>query len=188
MKALARPGLEVVMVHGLLGWLYSAAVAAVHPDSLPGPLTSLLPVRRDTFGACCFAASAAAAFVLQAGPGPLWARLQRRPGPVDAALRTAVGYALLVWGYLVVNSLTHPRTTALPLTHFASFPSEGTAAAWSFAGSAAALLALRARAGRTAHAQPPARTEPAARAGASARTEPSARAGATVRPRGGGTP
>ncbi|WP_059010416.1 hypothetical protein [Streptomyces specialis] len=148
---LLRPALEVTAVHGLLGWLYVAAVAAVRPDDLTVPITSLLPLRRDTFGTCCFAASAAAAFALQAGArSPLpWApdrpRRAPRPGPVDAALRTVLAYGLVVWAYLAVNSLTHPETIALRLTHFAPFPTEGATAVACFAASAAALVALRVR-------------------------------------------
>ncbi|WP_327066253.1 hypothetical protein [Kitasatospora sp. NBC_01302] len=154
------PLLDVALVHGLLGWLYVAAWAATRPDTLSGPLTSWLPLRRDTFGAVCFALSALAHLTRGLRPqGPPW-RAPRgpdgRPGrPRDrltAVLRTLVGYPLLLWAYLCVNSLTHPQTIDRQLTHFATVPTEGTAAVGCFAASAVALLALRLRAGDPATA------------------------------------
>ncbi|TDT98542.1 hypothetical protein EDD99_6769 [Streptomyces sp. 846.5] len=146
MRGLRRSALEVALVHGLLGWLYVAAVAVFRLQDLALPIASPLPVRRDTFGACCFAVSALASFALQLGTGTLWVRRERRRGPVDAALRTIVVYTLLAWAYLGANSITHPETIARQLTHFTDFPTEGTTAVWCFAASAAALFALRTRA------------------------------------------
>ncbi len=149
MKQLARPLTEVAFVHGLLGWLYVAACAATRPEELDVAVATLFPVRRDTFGAGCFAVSALAAFALQvrsaAGPAPWRPARPARRGPVDAALRTVVGYALLTWAYLCVNSLTHPETVGRQFTHFVPVPTEGTTAAVCFVASAAALLALRVR-------------------------------------------
>jgi hypothetical protein len=152
MRPAVRALLEAAFVHGLLGWLYAAAVAAFRPDSLSQHIASVLPVRRDTFGACCFVVSAAAAFALQArGEWALFGgRRTPRPGAVDAALRTLTGYALLVWGYLCVNSLTHPETLERRLTHFLPVPTEGTTADVAFTLSGAALFALRLRGGRRA--------------------------------------
>jgi hypothetical protein len=147
-KALGRSALEVALVHGLLGWLYVAAVAVFRLQDLTLSIASPLPVRRDTFGACCFVVSALASFALQLGTGEFWVRRERRRGPVDAALRTILVYTLLAWAYLCANSITHPRTIARQLTHFAEFPTEGTTAVWCFAASAAVLLALRTRAAR----------------------------------------
>ncbi|MCH5673545.1 hypothetical protein [Streptomyces gilvus] len=151
MKRLARAFLETAMVHGLLGWLYVAAVAALRPDDLTAPVSTLLHVRRDTFGAVCFAVSALAAFVLQAVYGTWWSRPAPARGAVLALLRTTATYALLAWAYLCVNSLTHPYTMARPLTHFADVPREGETASWAFAASAVALLLARTK------APPPAR-------------------------------
>ncbi len=149
MKGFVRPLTEVAFVYGLLGWLYVAACAATRPDELDVAVATLFPVRRDTFGAGCFALSALAAFALQVraadGPAPWRPTRPARRGPVDAALRTVVGYALLTWAYLCVNSLTHPETVARQFTHFVSVPSEGTTAAVCFVASAAALLTLRVR-------------------------------------------
>ena len=145
MRRWLRPSAEVAMVYGLLGWIYVAAGAAVHPLEMSQPITAVVPVRRDTFGAACFAVSVAAAFALQAGREPLWIRRPARRGPVDAALRTCCVYSALVWIYLCVNSLTHPYTISMRLTHFSSSPSEGTTAVLCFTLSMASLFVLRLR-------------------------------------------
>ena len=143
MKA-CRPLLAVALVHGLLGWLYSAAWAAFRPNGLPAPISSWLPLRRDTFGICCFAASALAFFLLQLSgeQRPAVLPYHRGGGAVVAALRTLVVFPLLAWAYLCVNSLTHPSTIGWRLTHFASVPTEGKTAVCCYAISAVALLAL----------------------------------------------
>ncbi|MGH6654364.1 MAG: hypothetical protein ACRDVE_04060 [Actinocrinis sp.] len=145
MKSWLRPLAETVAVYGLIGWLYVAAVAAARPQDLAVPIVAIVPLRRDTFGALCFGLSAASAFALQLGPGPLWTRVLRRRGPLDAVLRTVCGYALLAWVYLCVNSLTHPYTIPRRLVHFAASPAEGTVADLGFAASAVCLFALRLR-------------------------------------------
>jgi len=145
-----RPLLAVALVHGLLGWLYSAAWAAFRPNGLPAPVSSWLPMRRDTFGVCCFAASALAFFLLQLS-GERWPAVlpdRRDGGAAGAALRTLVVFPLLAWAYLCVNSLTHPCTIGLRLTHFASVPTEGKTAVCCYVVSAVALLALRLRESR----------------------------------------
>ncbi|MFJ3640255.1 hypothetical protein ACIPRD_10935 [Streptomyces sp. NPDC090108] len=134
------------MVYGLLGWLYVAVVAAFRPDVLAGPVSALVPVRRDTWGAVCFAVSAGAALVLQATTGAWCPRAAPRRGPLIALARVCCGYGLLVWAYLCLNSLTHPDTLSRPLTHFAAVPREGQTAFWAFVVSAAAMLAARATA------------------------------------------
>lgn len=155
MRRFGRAVLETAMVHGLLGWLYVAAVAAVRPDDLAVPVSSLLDIRRDTFGAVCFAVSALAAFLLHAMTGRWWFRPAPARGTVVALLRTLTGYALLAWAYLCVNSLTHPDTMSRPLTHFADLPREGETASWAFVVSAGALLSARARSrARAPHRDP----------------------------------
>jgi hypothetical protein len=149
MKELSRPLLNVALVHGMLGWIYIAAWAAVRPEGLSGQLSHWLPLRRDTFGVLCFTASALAYFILEFSPRPWWSRGTCRHGPIGAGLRTLVWYPLLAWAYLCVNSLTHPWTIDQPLTHFATVPSESTTAVACFAISAGALLALRMSALRT---------------------------------------
>lgn len=145
MSSRLRPLVETVAVFGLLGWLYVAAVAAARPQDLWWHIASVVPLRRDTFGTLCFVLSGAAVFALQLRSGRLWTRGPRRREPLDAALRTVGGYALLGWIYLCVNSLTHPETIPRRLVHFTALPTEGTAADVGFAAAAACFLALRLR-------------------------------------------
>jgi hypothetical protein len=145
MKRVARPLAETAMVYALLGWLYVAACAAFRPEDMSAPITALIPMRRDTFGCLCFAASALCAAGLQVGTGRILAPRPRGTGAADAVVRTAAGYCFLVWAYLCVNSLTHPYTIALRLTHFAAVPTEGATAVSCFLLSIAAFLTLRLR-------------------------------------------
>ena len=145
MSRRTRAVIEVVLVYGLLGWVYVAAYAAAHPLDLAQHITAVLPLRRDTFGALAFAASAGAAIVLQAATGRVWERRRRRPtrGLARAELNTVMVYGLLAWSYLSINSLTHPWTIPMRLTHFEPWPSEGSTAVLSFAASAVAFFLLR---------------------------------------------
>jgi len=53
-----------LFVFGLLGWLYIAAVALVHPETLTIQLTHFTPwPREDTFGAVSFAVSFVSFFI-----------------------------------------------------------------------------------------------------------------------------
>lgn len=144
MKIVIRAAAETVMVAGLLGWVYVAVLAAARPDVLSMHIAAVVPLRRDTFGAVCLLCSAFAAFILRATTGTYWVRRKGSRGVLDAALRTIVAYALFVWTYLCVNSVTHPRTTGMRLTHFSATPSEGTMAVACFVGATAALFTLRA--------------------------------------------
>lgn len=144
MNRAPRAAAEVVLIYGLLGWIYVAAYAAAYPRALSVPIAAVVPLRRDTFGALAFAASALAATLLQARTGRLWAHLAAPSrGVTRAVLNTAAGYGLLVWAYLCVNSMTHPWTMPMRLTHFAPWPSEGATAVASFAVSAIALFLVR---------------------------------------------
>ena len=135
---------EVAFVYGLLGWIYVAAYAAAYPHELSVPIAAAVPVRRDTFGALAFAVSALAAILLQARTGRVWARRDVPVrGLIRAVLNTVAWYGVMVWAYLCVNSMTHPRTMSMQLTHFVSWPSEGSTAVASFAASAAALYLVR---------------------------------------------
>jgi hypothetical protein len=141
-----RAAAEVVALFGLLGWVYVAAYAAVYPNDLNQSITAVLPLRRDTFGILAFGASAVAATALRARTGRLWIRRPRQQperGWARAVLHTVFGYGLLAWVYLCVNSMTHPRTIGMQLTHLVSWPSEGTTAVAGFAASALALFLLR---------------------------------------------
>jgi hypothetical protein len=169
MKPRLRAAAEVAVVHGLLGWIYVAALAAVYPNALGQHIAAILPVRRDTFGAAAFAVSALSAVSLQARTGRVWTRGgrtgpdrpspdqpgpdqprldqprldQSRPGLTRAVLNVVVVYGLLAWAYLCVNSLTHPWSTGIQLTHFVAWPSEGSTAVFCFAASAVALFLVR---------------------------------------------
>lgn len=46
---------------------------------------------------------------------------------MSAALGVTWLYPAAVWVYLGVNSLTHPETMRLGVTHFLSWPTEGVA-------------------------------------------------------------
>jgi len=51
-------------VFGLLGWIYIALVALIHPITLTIQLTHLTPwIREDTFGILCFIISAICFFI-----------------------------------------------------------------------------------------------------------------------------
>jgi hypothetical protein len=53
-----------LFIFGFAGWVYIALNAVFHPETLSWPLTHLLPFpREDTFGAVCFAVSAASFFL-----------------------------------------------------------------------------------------------------------------------------
>jgi hypothetical protein len=144
MKPSIRAVGELTAVHGLLAWTYVALLAAFRPGSLALPVSELLPMRRDTFGAVSFLLSAVAAFAIQCGDCPT----VRGRAPADAALRTIFVYPLLVWAYLDLNSITHPETIHHRLTHFSGWPTEGMTASCSFVLSASALFVLRWRAHR----------------------------------------
>jgi hypothetical protein len=140
-----RPAAETVMVAGLLGWAYVALIAVLRPDALSEPVTAVLPMRRDTFGALSLALSFGCAFALRAGTGTFWARRDGRPDAAEAGLAAVGGYAFLVWVYLCLNNLVHPWTTGYRLTHFLEHPSEGTTAVLCFLLLSACLFGLRVR-------------------------------------------
>lgn len=53
-----------LFVFGLLGWLYIATAAMVHPETLTIQLTHLTPwIREDTFGIICFGVSFVSFFI-----------------------------------------------------------------------------------------------------------------------------
>lgn len=140
-----RTAAETALIYGLLGWCYVAVYAVFRPQDLSAPIAAVVPLRRDSFGCLCFAASALAACVLQIRAGGVLPRRRRPATAIDAVLRTVALYALLVWVYLCANSITHPATLAERLTHFAAQPTEGATATFCFPLSAAAFAALRLR-------------------------------------------
>ena len=59
-----RAGFLTLFIFGLLGWVYIAAVALVHPETLSMQLTHLAPwPREDTFGEVSFAVSFVSFFI-----------------------------------------------------------------------------------------------------------------------------
>ncbi|ACU75250.1 hypothetical protein Caci_6396 [Catenulispora acidiphila DSM 44928] len=148
MRTMFRPAAETLMVAGLLGWAYVAAVAVLRPDALSIHIATVLPMRRDTFGAVSLALSFACAYALRARTGTFWVRRAGRPDAAEAGLAAVGGYAFLVWVYLCFNNLSHPRTTRYRFTHFWEHPSEGTTAVLCFLVLSACLFGLRVRKAR----------------------------------------
>ncbi|GAA1961515.1 hypothetical protein GCM10009838_17640 [Catenulispora subtropica] len=143
-----RPAAETAMVAGLLGWVYVALIAVLRPGVLSEPITAVLPLRRDTFGALCLALSFGCAFALRARTGTFWTRRAGRPDAVEAGLAAVGGYSFLVWVYLCLDNLSHPQTTGYRLTHFFEHPSEGTTAVLCFLLLSGCLFGLRVRKAR----------------------------------------
>jgi predicted Kef-type K+ transport protein len=52
-------------------------------------------------------------------------------------------YAFAVWAYLAANSISHPGTMRMPLTHFVGWPHENTAAVGCALSSVIAFFYLR---------------------------------------------
>lgn len=148
MRTTIRPAAETLMVAGLLAWAYVALIAVLRPDALAVHIAAVLPLRRDTFGALSLTASFACAVVLRARTGTFWTRRAGRPDAAEAGLAAVGGYAFLVWVYLCLNNLSHPRTTRYRFTHFWEHPSEGTTAVLCFLLLSGCLFGLRIRKAR----------------------------------------
>ena len=63
-----------------------------------------------------------------------------------ASLRTVFAYSTMMASYLMVNSIAHANTIGMPLTHFLSWPTQGTVLAVVLLCSASSFLAIRAMA------------------------------------------
>ena len=64
MRKIVQAASLTLFIFGLLGWLYIAAVALVHPETLTIQLTHFAPwPREDTFGAVSFAISFVSFFI-----------------------------------------------------------------------------------------------------------------------------
>lgn len=64
MKKIVKVASFTFFIFGLLGWLYVAAVALVHPQTLQVQLTHFTPwLREDTFGIVSFAVSFISFFI-----------------------------------------------------------------------------------------------------------------------------
>ena len=60
-----------------------------------------------------------------------------------ALLRTTFVYSMMAAIYLMLNSVIHPRTMLLPLTHLLDWPTEGTALAGALILSFLSFVGLR---------------------------------------------
>ena len=64
MRKIAKAASFTFFIFGLLGWLYIAAVALVHPETLSIQLTHFAPwPREDSFGIFCFIVSFISFFI-----------------------------------------------------------------------------------------------------------------------------
>ena len=64
MRKIVKAAFFTFFIFGLLGWLYIAAVALVHPETLSIQLTHFAPwPREDTFGVVSFAVSFISFFI-----------------------------------------------------------------------------------------------------------------------------
>jgi hypothetical protein len=60
-----------------------------------------------------------------------------------ASLQTVFAYSTMMAIYLMVNSITHPKTLGMPLTHVLSWPTEGTVLAVALLCSVSSFFAIR---------------------------------------------
>jgi hypothetical protein len=120
-----------------LCWISVCLVASFRPSSLASPYWSEVKgLRMDTFGEICFLIVAFTLVVseflrLRRKQGQKEARQHVQAGSAFKPLATAVAevIALLSSGlvvYVSVNAVTHPDTLVLRVTHFATWPTEGT--------------------------------------------------------------
>ena len=64
MRKIVQAASFTLFIFGLLGWLYIAAVALVHPETLTIQLTHFATwPREDTFGVVCFTVSFISFFI-----------------------------------------------------------------------------------------------------------------------------
>lgn len=135
--AVALAALETVAFIGAFVWVYVAVIAMIHPERLMLPLVSWLPIRRDTLAFVCFALSVIAYFVREC---------RRSDMAALAAVRTLFPYSTAVVVYLLGNSITHPATMDLPLSHMLGWPTERTTLLLALGCSVSSFFILRARA------------------------------------------
>ena len=129
----ALAAVETLAFVGVVIWGYVAVVAMVYPERLPAPLVSWVPLRRDALAILAFGVSVVAFFTSQ----------RRRSDLPIAWARTVFVYSALVSVYLMGNSITHPTTMDLPLTHLVPWPLERTVLCGSLICVVAAFFALR---------------------------------------------
>jgi hypothetical protein len=105
-------------------WVYVALVGIIMPRYLPLRFEGTLPIRTDTSGEAAFALSTCLLVLTDLFGSP--SRLT--PGParvIWSVARSLALHATAGWAYISANSISHPGTLHLPLTHFASWPTEG---------------------------------------------------------------
>ena len=74
MRKIVQAASFTLFIFGLLGWLYIAAIALVHPETLSIQLTHFVPwPREDTFGAVSFALSFISFFIWNLVKDNKWA-------------------------------------------------------------------------------------------------------------------
>lgn len=152
--------LDTAVVFGALGWLYVAIFGVVRPNDLPLWIVSSIPVRRDTAGIIFFGLSAAAYFLGGAlkttgkagipnlvlpvyGDRRATQAHRRRRTVARASLRTLFVYSTMTVIYLMVQTVTHPETLAMALTHFLTWPTERSAVVLALLCSIASFILLR---------------------------------------------
>jgi len=132
------PGYAVALAAGrvlqwsaLATWAYVAAMAVVAPMYLRLNFEAVLPVRTDTLGVLAFAASVGLLWLTGLGTVRLQSNLRHLRGLASAARSVAL-HAGAAWLYVSANSISHPATLYLHLTHLVPWPSEGTFAVTCF--------------------------------------------------------
>jgi len=117
-------GARALQWAALACWMYVALVGIIMPQYLPLRFDGSLPIRTDTSGEAAFAASTCLlALTTVFGRGLLLSRGSVRV--FWSVARSLALHATAGWAYISANSISHPGTLHLPLTHFASWPTEG---------------------------------------------------------------
>lgn len=117
--------LVVLQLSSFLVWAYVAAIAVWVPSNLPHRFEGTLPIRTDTAGVLAFSSSLVFATVVTVLSS--WAAPAHRLRRFVFTLCLNAGlYCWSGWLYISCNSITHPYTLHMPLTHLASWPDEGT--------------------------------------------------------------
>jgi hypothetical protein len=105
-------------------WTYVALTGIITPQYLPLRFDGTLPIRTDTSGEVAFAASTCLLMLTAVfGSGLVSTRASARV--IWSVARSLALHAAAGWAYISANSISHRSTLQLPLTHFASWPTEG---------------------------------------------------------------
>jgi heme/copper-type cytochrome/quinol oxidase subunit 2 len=120
-----------------LCWASVCLVASFRPNNLANPYWSEAKwLRTDTCGVICFLIVALTLVVseflrLRRKQGQKEARQHVQAGSAFEPFATAVAEVIVLLSsglvvYVSVNAVTHPDTLVLRVTHFATWPTEGT--------------------------------------------------------------